>query len=205
MGNLEMSTGDMREAMRLLTAVERTPDQERILGIIRERCAAVDARLRAQDIELAVPVAQALEELLEGSPSHSEGPGYTYALHELIAAHFSDPMEVGEWARQSWLWTVDAELAGQGVPAHLGISEILMSGPPVRLPHAGDTTPWMGTFPVDRAAAFVAAHEAVLDRVGPEVRDTAKAFVKGMRFEAEEWETATESDRTRDTILFWCR
>ncbi|MEU8436703.1 hypothetical protein AB0F18_28100 [Streptomyces sp. NPDC029216] len=200
-----MSTGSMREAMRLLTAVERTPEQERMLGIVREKCRAVDARLHGQGIDLDVSVARALEELLDGTVSASEGSGYHYALHALISSYFSDTHDLGDWRRQSWLWTVDEELSRAGVPARLAISQILMSGPPVRLPSAGDTTPWMGTFPTGLAAEFVAAHEAVLDRVAPEVRETAEAFLKAIRFEAEEWASADEDRRrNQDTMFFWC-
>ncbi|MER7343311.1 hypothetical protein ABT403_36470 [Streptomyces sp. NPDC000075] len=205
MGHLVMSTGSMREAMRLLTAVERTPEQERTLTGVREKCRTVDGRLHAQGIDLDVSVAQALEELLDGTVSAARGPGYHHALHALIAPHFSDTHDLGDWRRQSWFWTVDEELSRAGLPARLGISQILMSGPPVRLPPAGDTTPWMGTFPTELAAEFTAAHEAVLDRVDPEVRETVEVFLKAIRFEAEEWASADEDRRSRqDTMFFWC-
>lgn len=205
MGHLVMSTGSMREAMRLLTAVERTPEQERTLVTVREKCRTVDGRLHAGGIDLDVSVAQALEELLDGTVSATEGPAYHYALHALISSHFSDTYDLGDWRRQSWFWTVDEELARVGVPARLAISRILMSGPPVRLPHAGDTIPWMGTFPTELAAEFVAAHEAVLDRVDPEVRETVEIFLKAVRFEAEEWAATREDRRDRqDTMFFWC-
>ncbi|MFF3014319.1 hypothetical protein [Streptomyces sp. NPDC057939] len=110
----------------------------------------------------------------------------------------------GGLASGTWFSTVDEELSAAGVPPRLGISEIILSGPPVRLPFPGDTVPWMGTFPTARAAEFVAAHEAVFDLVEPEVRETAEYFVKAMRFEAEEWEAAEEADRVNDTLFFWC-
>ncbi|MDA5283660.1 DUF7691 family protein [Streptomyces sp. NPDC054904] len=204
MGHLVMSTGNMRSAMRLLTAVERTPDQERCLGHVRAECARKDERLRSRGVDLEVSVAQALEQLLDGEVDGREGPAWTYALHALIAAHFSDTHDLGDWARQSWFSTVDEELSAAGVPPHLSISEIIMSGPPVRVPFPGDTVPWMGTFPTAEAAAFVAAHEAVFDLVEPEVRETAEYFVKAMRFEAEEWEAAEEGERVNDTLFFWC-
>ncbi|MEU8773664.1 hypothetical protein [Streptomyces sp. NPDC048606] len=202
--HLVMSTGGMREPMRLLTAVERTPDQERTLAVVRERCAAVDERLRDRGVHLEVPAARALEELLEGDVGAEEGAGYHYALHALISAYFSDTHDLGDLARPSWLSTVDEEMAAAGVPADLGIGEIVTSGPPVRLPSAGDGTPWMGTFPTERAAAFVAANEAVLDRVDPEVAETVGRFLKAIRFEAEQWESPGADRRTRDTLFFWC-
>ncbi|MEF2528885.1 DUF7691 family protein [Streptomyces sp. CS62] len=97
MGHLEMSTGDMRDVIRLLTAVERTPEQDRVLGSARERCARADARFEAEGVRLDVPVAQALEELLEGAPSADEGPGYTYAFQALVAVLFSDTCDLGHW------------------------------------------------------------------------------------------------------------
>ncbi|MFF4369155.1 hypothetical protein [Streptomyces sp. NPDC001594] len=205
MGHLVMSTGSMREAMRLLTAVERTPEQERTLATVREKCRTVDGRLHSQGIDLEVSVAQALEELLDGTVGADQGPGYHYALQALISAHFSDTHDLGDWRRQSWFRTVDEEVSRTGVPARLALSRILLSGPPVRLPPAGDSTPWMGTFPTELAAEFVAAHEAVLDRLDPEVRETVEVFLKAIRFEAEEWATAREEGRPgQDTIFFWC-
>ncbi|MEU3315006.1 hypothetical protein ACGFY6_12330 [Streptomyces sp. NPDC048387] len=205
MGHLVMSTGSMRDPMRLLTAVERTPEQERTLATVREKCRTVDGRLHAEGIDLDVSVAQALEELLDGRVSAEQGPGYHYALHALISAHFSDPHDLGDWARQSWFWTVDEEVSRAGIPARLALSQILLSGPPVRLPHPGDSTPWMGTFPTELAAEFVAAHEAVLDRLDREVRETVEVFLKAIRCEAEEWASTKESLRARqDTMYFWC-
>ncbi|MFD0376877.1 hypothetical protein [Streptomyces sp. NPDC127112] len=205
MGHLVMSTGSMRDAMRLLTAVERTPEQERTLGRVREKCRTVDGRLHGQGIDLEVSVAQALEELLDGTVGAAEGPGYHYALQALISSYFSDTHDLGDWRRQSWFWTVDEELSRVGVPARLALSRILTSGPPVRLPPAGDTTPWMGTFPTELAAEFVAAHEAVLARVDPQVRETVEVFLKAIRFEAEEWASADEDRRSgQDTMFFWC-
>ncbi|MEV6950443.1 hypothetical protein [Streptomyces sp. NPDC051183] len=200
---LEMSTGDMRAVIRLLTAVERTPDQERRLGLTRERCAQVDARFRDQGIELDVPVTQALEELLEGAPTADMEPAYTYAFQALVAGHFSDTYHLGHWRRPSWFHTVDAEMTRHGVPADLAPAALLFGGPPVRLPHPGDATPWMGTFPASRAAELVAAYEAVLDRLDDEVRETAEVFLEPMRVEAAEWEATKKAGRTQDTVFFW--
>ncbi|OEJ30674.1 DUF7691 family protein [Streptomyces subrutilus] len=203
MGNLEMSTGDMRAVIRLLTAVERTPEQERRLGLARERCAQADARLEEQGITLDVPVVRALEELLEGSPGADMQPGYTYAFQALVAGHFSDTYDLGYWRRPSWFHTVDEEMTRHGVPADLAPAAILFDGPPIRLPHPGDAVPCMGTFPASRAAEVVAAYEAVLDRLDPEVRETAEVLLGAMRVEAEEWESTKRAGRTEDTIFFW--
>ncbi|MEU9256199.1 hypothetical protein AB0D66_30735 [Streptomyces sp. NPDC048270] len=205
MGNLEMSTGDMRAVIRLLTAVERTPEQERSLGFARERCAQADARLEEQGITLDVPVVQALEELLEGGPGTDLQPGYTYAFQALVAGQFSDTYDLGYWRRPSWFYTVDEEMTRHGVPADLAPAAILFDGPPIRLPHPGDAVPWMGTFPASRAAEVVAAYEAVLDRLDPEVRETAEVLLEPMRVEAEEWESTKRAGRTEDTIFFWIR
>lgn len=205
MGNLEMSTGDMRAVIRLLTAVERTPEQERVLGFAREQCARTDARFEDQGIKLDVPVAQALEELLEGSPSADMDPAYTYAFQSLVAVNFSDTYDLGYWRRPSWFYTVDEEMTRHGVPADLAPAAILFGGPPVRLPHPGDAVPWMGTFPASRAAEVVEAYEAVLDRLDPEVRETAEVLLEPMRVEAEEWEATKKAGRTQDTVFFWLR
>ncbi|MGR4879603.1 hypothetical protein ACIPUC_09260 [Streptomyces sp. LARHCF249] len=203
MGNLEMSTGDMRAVIRLLTAVERTPDQERRIGIARERCTQQDARLADEGITLGVPVAQALEELLDGSPSADMEPGYTYAFQALVAVNFSDTYDLGYWRRPSWFHTVDEEMTRNGVPADLAPAALLFGGPPLRLPHPGDAVPWMGTFPASRAAEVVEAYEAVLDKLDPEVRETAQVLLEPLRVEAEEWESTKKAGRTEDTVFFW--
>ncbi|MFF9981934.1 DUF7691 family protein [Streptomyces erythrochromogenes] len=205
MGNLEMSTGDMRDVIRLLTAVERTPEQERVLAVARDRCAQVDARFEADDITLDVPVAQALEELLEGSPTADMEPGYRYAFQALVAVQFSDTYDLGYWRRLSWFHTVDEEMTGHGVPADLAPAALLFAGPPIRLPHPGDALPAMGTFPASRAAELVEAYEAVLDRLDPEVRETAQVLLEPMRVEAGEWERTKQAGRTEDTVFFWMR
>ncbi|MFK0256148.1 hypothetical protein [Streptomyces sp. NPDC090445] len=203
MGNLEMSTGDMRAVIRLLTAVERTPEQDRVLGIARERCAQVDARLEDARITLGVPVAQALEELLEGNPSADLEPGYTYAFQALVAVNFSDTYDLGYWRRPSWFHTVDEEMTRNGVPADLAPAALLFGGPPILLPHPGDAVPWIGTFPASRAAELVEAYEAVLDRLDPDVRETAEMLLEPMRVEAHEWEATKKAGRTEDTVFFW--
>ncbi|MEU2584771.1 hypothetical protein ABZ612_17800 [Streptomyces avermitilis] len=200
-----MSTGDMREVMRLLTAVERTPKQERALGIVREGCAKTDARFREQGINLDVSVEQALHELIEGVPRGARGAAYTYAFHEVVAAHFSDPTDLGVWSRPSWFFALDDELARHGIPADLLPGSFLFSGPPLRLPHPGDAFPQIGVLPTPRAAALAAAYEAVADRLGPDYRVTARKFAELMRFEAEEWESAQQLGQTLDTIFFWFR
>ncbi|MFJ3979246.1 hypothetical protein [Streptomyces sp. NPDC090021] len=203
MGNLEMSTGDMRDVIRLLTAVERTTEQDRVLAIARERCARTDARFEDHGITLDVPVVQALEELLAGSPTADMEPGYRYAFQALVAVNFSDTYDLGHWRRPSWFHTVDEEMTDHGVPADLAPAALLFAGPPIRLPHPGDALPSMGTFPASRAAELVRAYEAVLDRLDPEVRETAEVLLQPMRFEAEEWERTKRAGRTEDTIFFW--
>lgn len=195
----------MREVMRLLTAVERTPKQERALGIVREGCAKTDARFREQGINLDVSVEQALHELIEGVPRGARGAAYTYAFHEVVAAHFSDPTDLGVWSRPSWFFALDDELARHGIPADLLPGSFLFSGPPLRLPHPGDAFPQIGVLPTPRAAALAAAYEAVADRLGPDYRVTARKFAELMRFEAEEWESAQQLGQTLDTIFFWFR
>jgi hypothetical protein len=202
---LEMSTGDMRGVMRLLTAVEPTPQQERLLGIVRERCAKTDARFHDQGIDLGVSVGQALEELLEGAPSVDVSPAYTYAFHEVVACHFSDTVDLGSWRRMSWFHSVDDELARHGVPSDLRPGTFLFSGPPVGLPHPGDIVPQIGLLPAPRAAALCDAYETVLDRLDPDHQGTVRRFAEVLRVEAEEWESARSLGQTNDTIFFWFR
>nr|WP_189941398.1 hypothetical protein [Streptomyces aurantiogriseus] len=198
-----MSTGDMRSVIRLLTSVQRTQGQERMLGIVRERCEKTDARLREQGIVLDVPVSRALEELMEGTPSANLCPSYTYAFHEVVAPHFSDTTDLGVWSRPSWFYTLDGELARHGVPSDLRPASFIFSGPPLRLPHPGDAMPQIGVLPAQRAGALAEAYEAVLDRLAPEFTETAGRLAELMRFEAEEWETTQRLGRTDDTIFFW--
>ncbi|MFC9814309.1 hypothetical protein ACFVJM_19810 [Streptomyces virginiae] len=203
MGNLEMSTGDMRVVIRLLTAVERTPEQERVLAVARERCARTDARLADHGITLGVPVARALEELLADGPSTDMEPGYRYAFQALVAVNFSDTYDLGHWRRPSWFHTVDEEMTRHGVPADLAPAALLFAGPPIRLPHPGDALPCMSTFPASRAAELVRAYKAVLGRLDPEVRETAQVLLEPMRVEAAEWERTKRAGRTEDTVFFW--
>ncbi|MEU6067141.1 hypothetical protein ABZ864_22280 [Streptomyces sp. NPDC047082] len=149
-----MSTGDMRSVVRLLTSLERSAEQERRLGVVRDRCARADARLREQGIDLEVSVGQALEELIEGAPSADMGPAYTYAFHETVACHFSHTTDLGVWSRPSWFYVLDDELARHGVPADLLPGSFLFSGPPLRLPHPGDAFPQIGVLPTPRAGAL---------------------------------------------------
>lgn len=201
---LEMSTGDMRGVVRLLTAVERTREQERMFTIVRERCEKTDARLREQGVHLDVSVSRALEELVEGTPPSRElCPAYSYAFREVVAPHFSDTTDLGVWQRPSWFYALDSELARHGVPSEVLPAAFLFSGPPLRLPHPGDSMPQIGVLPAQRAVVLAEAYERVLDRLDREFTETAGRFAELMRFEAQEWATARRLGRNDDTIFFW--
>ncbi|WP_450275933.1 DUF7691 family protein [Streptomyces massasporeus] len=200
---LEMSTGDMRTVVRLLTAVERTEQQERTLARVRTECERTDARFREQGLDLDVSISRALDELIDGTPSTDLCPAYSYAFYQAVAAHFSDPTDLGAWRRPSWFHAMDDELARHGVPSDLLPGAFLFSGPPLRLPHPGDAVPAIGTLPARRAAELADAYTRVLDRLDPEFRGAARRFVDAMRFEAEEWESARQLGTNPDTLLFW--
>lgn len=200
---LEMSSGDMRSVVRLLTAVERTERQERTLARIRAECERTDARFREQDIDLEVSITRALDELVDGAPSTDLCPAYSYAFYQTVAAHFSDPTDLGTWRRPSFFHAMDDELARHGVPSGLLPGAFLFSGPPVRLPRPGDAVPAIGTLPVQRAPALADAYDAVLDRIDPGFRSAAGRFAEVMRFEAREWESTRERGGRADTLLFW--
>lgn len=200
---LEMSTGDMRDVIRLLTAVERTEKQERVLGVVRERCARTDARFREQHVELGVTVSRALDELIEGTPSVEMSPAYTYAFHEAVASHFSDTTDLGVWRWPSWFYRMDDELVRHGVPSDLLPGSFLFSGPPIPMPHPGDGFPSVGILPAQRAAALADVYEAIHQRLSPEYQDTVGKFGGLMRFEAEEFERAQKLGGCPDTIFFW--
>ncbi|WP_425584514.1 DUF7691 family protein [Streptomyces levis] len=200
---LEMSTGDMRTVVRLLTAVERTEQQERTLARIRTECERTDARFEEQGITLDVSIGRALDELVEGAPSTDLCPAYSYAFYQVVAAHFSDPADLGAWRRPAWFSTLDGELARHGVPSGLLPGTFLFSGPPLRLPHPGDAVPAIGTLPARRAAALARTYTSVLDRLAPEFRDGAARLADAMRFEARQWEKARGLGTNPDTLLFW--
>ncbi|WP_420710730.1 DUF7691 family protein [Streptomyces sp. NRRL S-146] len=200
---LEMSTGDMRTVVRLLTAVERTEQQERTLARVRTECERTDARFREQGIDLDVSISRALDELIDGTPSTDLCPAYSYAFYQAVAAHFSDPTDLGAWRRPSWFHAMDDELARHGVPSDLLPGAFLFSGPPLRLPHPGDAVPAIGTLPAGRAADLADAYTRVLDRLDPEFRGAARRFVDAMRLEAQEWESARQLGTNPDTLLFW--
>ncbi|WP_328339002.1 hypothetical protein [Streptomyces violaceus] len=98
---------------------------------------------------------------------------------------------------------MDDELTRHGVPSDLLPGTFLFSGPPLRLPHPGDTVPAIGTLPAQRAAALADAYASVLGRLEPEFRDVARRFAELMRSEAEEWESSRKLGTNLDTILFW--
>lgn len=193
----------MRDVIRLLTAVERSEKQEHTLTVVRDRCARADAELRAQGADLTVTVPQALEELLDGTPSATESPAYTHAFHHLVAAHFSDTTDLGVWSRPSWFFTLDEELSRHGIPPELLPGTFLFSGPPLRLPHTGDAYPQIGTLPTPLAAPLADSYERVLPLLHPDYRETTHRFAELMRFEAQEWETARKLGQRQDTIFFW--
>lgn len=196
---LEMSAGDMREVVRLLTAVERTPEQERQLDAVRERCRAVDTRLRGRGVVYDVSVVRALDELAEGAPSTTMCPSYTHAFREVVASCFADVTDFGSWRRMSWFQTVSNELSRGGVPAELLPDTFLFTGPPLRLPHPGDIRPQIGTLSIDRARTAGDAYTAALDHVHPECRDTVRRFAEAFRAEG----VRQERGRTADTLFFW--
>ncbi|MFD7990666.1 DUF7691 family protein [Streptomyces mexicanus] len=202
--HLQMSTGDMRTVVRLLTTVEPTPEQQRMLGIVRERCARTDARFQEDGRDGDLSVRQALDELLDGTYSRDTDPAYLHAFHAVVACHFSDVTDLGWWRRLSWFSLVDDELARHGVPFDLRPSSFLFNGPPLRLPHPGGIAPSVGRLPAPRAAAVADAYEAVLPRLDPEYAQTVGRFAEVLRFEAEEWESARRLGQTLDTIFFWC-
>lgn len=196
---LEMSAGDMRQVVRLLTAVERTPEQEEHLGKVRERCKILDVRLQSQGVDFQVPVIRALEELIDGAPSRTMCPSYTYAFHEVVTSCFSYTTDLGSWRRMSWFQTVSNDLARNGVSADLLPETFLFCGPPLPLPHTGGIHPRIGTLSLRRAAEARAAYTAVLDRVHPDCRDTVRRFTEAFRFAVDDWRPRS----TADTLFFW--
>ncbi|MET8979039.1 hypothetical protein ABZX85_25820 [Streptomyces sp. NPDC004539] len=196
---LEMSTGDMRQVVRLLTAVERTPEQEEHLGRVRERCKALDIRLQSQGVDFEVPVIRALEELIDGAPSRNMCQAYTHAFHEVVTSCFSYTTDLGSWRRMSWFQTVSNDLARNGIPAALLPETFLFSGPPLPLPDTGDIHPRIGTLSMRRAAEAATAYTAVLDRVHPDCQDTVRRFTEAFRFEVDDWRPHS----TADTLFFW--
>lgn len=202
---LDMSTGDMRQVIRLLTSLERTAEQEERLGRVREECARRDAELRARGINPQVSVAQALEELVEGEAGAVGCPSYLHAFQLTVAAHFSGAIDLGVWRRPDWFHTIGHELALHGVPSDLLPAAVLFSGPPLRLPHPGAAFPQIGVFPAQRAAELADAYERALPMLGPGHHETAAQFAGLMRHEADEWQNAQKLGRTDDTLFFWFR
>ncbi|KND39171.1 DUF7691 family protein [Streptomyces acidiscabies] len=196
---LEMSTGDMRQVVRLLTTVERTPAQEEHLGRVRERCKALDVRLESQGVHYDVPVIRALEELIDGAPSRTVSPAYAHAFHEVVTSCFSYTTDLGSWRRMSWFQTVSNDLARNGIPPALLPEAFLFSGPPLPLPHPGDVHPRIGTLSLQRAAEAATAYTAVLDRVHPDCQDTVRRFTEAFRFELNDWRPNSPAD----TLFFW--
>ncbi|MCX5420916.1 hypothetical protein [Streptomyces sp. NBC_00078] len=208
---ISYSTADKADVLAFLGAGSNlTPDQQRILGLIRERAQQRQHELDSQGIDWGLSVPDALDHLLAGhatsNAEYAEG-AYFQALQHIIDCNASDLMELGVFSNPATFFSlVDDELRRLGVSADL-LLDRLFSGPPeeipFRIPYPVDG-PHIGMFPLAKAKPAADAYRAVLDRMDESFHHDVQDLIDKLEVEHEEWERATKNVDwyTQDTIFF---
>jgi hypothetical protein len=173
---ISYNTADKADVLSFLGAAGNlTADQERVLGMVRERARRSQADLEHQGIDWGLSIPDALDHLVAGhadsDASYAAG-AYHRALQHIIDCNGSDPAEPPE--------------------------EI-----PFRIPYPVDG-PHIGMFPLAKAKPAADAYRAVLDRVEESFRYDLRELIEKLEFEHSEWEYAMAKIDwyTQDTIFF---
>lgn len=208
---ISYSTADKADVVAFLGAAENlTSDQQRILGVIRDRARASQRDLDRQGIDWGLSIPDALDHLIAGhagSDAEYAAGAYYRALQLIIDRNGSDPSELGVYSKPATFFgLLDAELLRLGVSADLLPYEYLFSGPPrgpFRIPYPVDG-PHIGMFPLEKAKPAANAYRAVLDRMDDGFVHETKVLVEKLDFEHNEWEYATKNIDwySQDTIFF---
>ncbi|MFH8972755.1 hypothetical protein [Streptomyces sp. NPDC017890] len=209
---ISYSTADKADVLAFLGAAdELTADQQRCLGIMREKARERQRDLDDQGIDLGLSVPDALEHLVAGhasSKAEYAAGAYYHALQHIIDRNASDPAELGVYSKPSTFFgVVDEELRRLGVSADFLLHDRLFSGPPeeipFHIPYPVDG-PHIGMFPLAAAKPAADAYRAVLDRMDESLRYDVREVIEKLEFEHEEWEYATKNIDwyTQDTIFF---
>ncbi|MFZ4150646.1 DUF7691 family protein [Streptomyces pseudogriseolus] len=188
-----------------------TPEQHRVLGMVRERAEAAQEELDAQGLDWGLRIPEALDHLLEGhanSTARYAAGAYARALQCIIDLKGSDPYDLGVYSRPATFFlALDEELRRAGVDEDLLLYPHVFSGPPKEipffLPHAVDG-PHIGMFPLAKAGPAADAYRAVSGSVSPEFHDELDRFASLLESEHGEWEYATKALDwyDQDTIFF---
>ncbi|MFE9453377.1 hypothetical protein [Streptomyces sp. NPDC006739] len=188
-----------------------TADQQRLLGVMREKARASQLEIERQGLDWGLSVPDALDHLVAGhanSDAEYAAGAYYCALQRIIDCNASDPSELGVYSRPSTFFgLVDDELRRLGVSADLLLHDHLFAGPPeeipFRIPYPVDG-PHIGMFPLVKAKPAADAYRAVLDRMDENLRYDVQEIIDKLEFEHTEWEYATKNVDwyTQDTIFF---
>ncbi|MGC9501316.1 DUF7691 family protein [Streptomyces sp. WG7] len=209
---ISYSTADKADVLAFLGAAdELTPDQQRLLGIMREKARERQRDLDHQGIDLGLSIPDALEHLVAGhasSKAEYAAGAYYHALQHIIDRNASDPAELGVYSKPSTFFgLVDEELRRLGVSADFLLHDRLFSGPPEEIPFPIPYPvdgPHIGMFPLAKAKPAAEAYRAVLDRMDESLRYDVREVIEKLEFEHEEWEYSTKNIDwyTQDTIFF---
>ncbi|MGW0769399.1 DUF7691 family protein [Streptomyces sp. NPDC002676] len=188
-----------------------TSDQQRVLGMVRERAQKSQLELDRQGLDWGLSIPEALDHLVAGhasSDAHYAAGAYYRALQHIIDCNGSDPSDLGVYSKPSTFFSlVDGELRRLNVSADLLVHDHLFSGPPeeipFHIPYPVDG-PHIGMFPLAKAKPAADAYRAVLDQMDQGFRYDMQELIEKLEFEHTEWEYATKNIDwyTQDTIFF---
>ncbi|MGW7410506.1 DUF7691 family protein [Streptomyces sp. NPDC054833] len=209
---ISYSTADKADVLGFLGAAGGlTSDQERIIGMMRERAQRSRLELDRQGIDWGLSIPDALDHLLAGhasSDAEYASSAYYRALQHIIDCNASDPSDLGVYSKPSTFFgLVDDELRRLNVSADLLLHDHLFSGPPKEIPfyipYPVDG-PHIGMFPLAKAKPAAAAYRAVLDQMDEGFRYDIQEVIDKLEFEHDEWEYATKNIDwyAQDTIFF---
>ncbi|WP_431682600.1 DUF7691 family protein [Kitasatospora sp. KL5] len=209
---ISYSTADKADVLGFLGAADRlTPDQQRILGMMRDRARKSQLELDRQGIDWGLSVPEALDHLVAGhagSDADYAAGAYYRALQHIIDCNASDPYELGVYSKPATFFgLLDEELRRLDVSADLLLHDHLFSGPPEEIPfHIPFPVdgPHIGMFPLAKAKPAADAYRAVLDRMNDDFTYDVRELIEKLEFEHTEWEYATKNIDwyTQDTIFF---
>ncbi|MGE7439572.1 DUF7691 family protein [Kitasatospora sp. NPDC001175] len=209
---ISYNTADKADVLGFLGAAgSLTSDQQRVLGMMRERAQRSQLELDRQGIDWGLSIPDALDHLLAGhasSDAEYAAGAYYRALQHIIDCNASDPADLGVYSKPSTFFgLVDDELRRLGVSADLLLHDHLFFGPPeeipFHIPYPVDG-PHIGMFPLAKAKPAADAYRAVLDRMDESFRYDVRELIDKLEFEHNEWEYATKNIDwyTQDTIFF---
>ncbi|MGW0882359.1 DUF7691 family protein [Streptomyces sp. NPDC002671] len=209
---ISYNTADKADVLGFLGgAGNLTSDQQRVLGMVRERAQNSQLALDRQGLDWGLSIPEALDHLVAGHASSDAGyaaGAYYRALQHIIDCNGSDPSDLGVYSKPSTFFSlVDDELRRLNVSADLLFHDHLFSGPPEEIPffipYPVDG-PHIGMFPLAKAKPAADAYRAVLDQMDQGFRYDMQELIGKLEFEHTEWEYATKNIDwyTQDTIFF---